>query len=68
MATLKKFEDLECWKKARELTNYIFIVTKKENFKQEIDIKSQIKRAALSSMNNIAEGFGRFTKPDFNRF
>ncbi|MFM9944688.1 MAG: four helix bundle protein [Bacteroidia bacterium] len=68
MATVKRFEDLECWKKARELTNYIFELTKKEAFKQEYDLKSQIKSAALSSMSNIAEGFGRFSRADFKRF
>ncbi len=68
MASVKRFEDLECWKKARELVNYIFELTKKESFKLEYDIKSQIKSAALSSMSNIAEGFGRFSKADFKRF
>ena len=50
------------------MTNFIFELTKKETFKQEFDVKSQIKSAALSSMSNIAEGFGRFSKPDFKRF
>ena len=64
MATVKKFEDLICWKKARELANFIFDVTDAPWFK-DYDLKRQIRRAAISPMSNIAEGFDRGTRAEF---
>lgn len=62
MATVKKFEDLISWQKARELTRYIYALTRKPAFREDADLKSQIRRAASSSMANQAEGFSRGTK------
>ncbi len=64
MATIQKFEDLVCWQKARELANFIFDITDSPNFK-DIDLKRQIRRAAISPMSNIAEGFDRGTRAEF---
>jgi four helix bundle protein len=64
MATIKKFEDLICWQKARELANFIFSITDSPAFK-DFDLKRQIRRAAISPMSNIAEGFDRGTKAEF---
>lgn len=64
MATIQKFEDLICWKKARELANFIFDITDKPVFK-DFDLKRQIRRAAISPMSNIAEGFDRGTRSEF---
>lgn len=64
MATIQKFEDLICWQKARELANFIFDITDKPIFK-DFDLKRQIRRAAISPMSNIAEGFDRGTKNEF---
>ncbi len=61
MATIKSFEDLVCWKKARELANFIFDITDVTIFK-DYDLKRQIRRAAISPMSNIAEGFDRGTR------
>lgn len=67
MATVQKFEDLIAWQKARELTKFIYDVSryKKDistyrNF--DIGLANQIQRAAVSVMSNIAEGFDRATK------
>ncbi|HBM45795.1 MAG: S23 ribosomal protein [Parcubacteria group bacterium GW2011_GWF2_38_76] len=62
MATIHRFEDLICWKKARELTKEIY-----KAFKDSKDrgLKDQIERAAVSVMSNIAEGFERGTKQEF---
>lgn len=64
MASVRKFEDLICWKKARELANFIFNITDKPDFK-DFDLKRQIRRAAISPMSNIAEGFDRGTRAEF---
>lgn len=64
MATIQKFEDLVCWQKARELANFIFDITDNTRFK-DFDLKRQIRRAAISPMSNIAEGFDRGTRGEF---
>ncbi len=64
MATIQKFEDLICWKKARELANFIFDLTDESSFK-DLGLKNQIRRAAVSPMSNIAEGFDRATRGEF---
>ncbi len=68
MAKLERFEDLKCWKAARELVKLIYLAAEKGKLKSDWDTKSQIKRAALSVMNNIAEGFGRMNPKDAMRF
>ena len=62
MATIKKFEQLICWQKARELVKYIYSLTKKPCFKKDFGLKNQIERAGVSAMANQAEGFTRGTK------
>lgn len=64
MASIQKFEDLICWQKARELANFIFDITDGKEFR-DIDLKRQIRRAAISPMSNIAEGFDRGTRNEF---
>jgi len=64
MASIKSFEDLICWKKARELANFVFDITDRSIFK-DFDLKRQIRRAAISPMSNIAEGFDRGTRAEF---
>ncbi len=64
MATITQFEDLICWQKAREFANRIFDITDKPIFK-DYDLKRQLRRAAISPMSNIAEGFGRGTRAEF---
>lgn len=64
MATIQKFEDLICWQKARMLANFVFDITDAPAFK-DLDLKRQIRRAAVSPMSNIAEGFDRGTRNEF---
>lgn len=64
MATIKQFEDLVCWQRARELANFVFDITDSPSFR-DIDLKRQIRRAAISPMSNIAEGFDRGTRNEF---
>jgi four helix bundle protein len=68
MAKIENFEDLECWKSAKDLTIKVYRICDNEALKHEFTAKDQIKRAAISSMNNIAEGFGRFSNKEFVRF
>jgi len=68
MAKVERFEELDCWKAGRELMNLVFDLCEKPGLVQDFDTKAQIKRAAVSTMNNVAEGFGRFSKIEFIRF
>jgi len=53
------FEDLESWKKSRELVNAIYRLTRDPAAARDFGLCSQIQRAAVSVMSNIAEGFER---------
>ncbi|TSC77129.1 MAG: glutamine--scyllo-inositol transaminase [Parcubacteria group bacterium Gr01-1014_31] len=64
MATVQKFEDLLCWQKCRALVNFIFDLTDAPVFR-DVDLKRQMRRAAVSTMSNIAEGFDRGTQAEF---
>ena len=65
---IKKFEDLECWKKARELVNMIYHLTNQEKFKKDFRLCGQIRDASGSAMHNIAEGFDAGSDAEFIRF
>ncbi|MEI9920474.1 MAG: four helix bundle protein [Bacteroidota bacterium] len=66
---IKRFEELECWQAARQLVNTVFEVCDEGRLRKDFDLRSQFRRAALSCMNNIAEGFGRRkSQPDLIRF
>lgn len=68
MPTIKKFENLDCWKEARILVNDVYELTKKTEFQKDFGLRDQIQRAAVSAMTNIAEGFGRYSVKEFIRF
>lgn len=68
MSKIDRFEDLDCWKKSRELVNLIFDICENQIKNKDFSTQDQIKRAALSTMNNIAEGFGRYSNKEFIRF
>lgn len=68
MANISNFEDLQSWKKARELCSYVFELTNNESFKKEFSLKDQIKSSSGSVMDNIAEGFDRSSNKEFRRF
>ena len=65
---IERFEDIEAWQLARELTRKIYELTKKLRFARDFGLKGQIQEAAGSSMHNIAEGFDSETNPEFVRF
>jgi four helix bundle protein len=65
MATISRFEDIEAWKTARELTRMVYAFTEQEPFAKDFGLKNQIQRAAVSIMSNIAEGFESRTQAQF---
>ena len=68
MPSLKNFEELDSWKKARELAGYVYDLTRREKFSHDYGLRDQIQRAAGSVMHNIAEGFESGSDPEFARF
>ena len=68
MATIKRFEEMLCWQAARDLVNLVYQLTKNDRFKRDYDLVNQIRRSAVSSMANMAEGFHRSSKKDFIKF
>ncbi|MDX6305449.1 MAG: hypothetical protein QOI77_2418 [Blastocatellia bacterium] len=68
MATFKKFEDISAWQKSRELTKEIYSVTGQSSFSRDFGLKDQIRRASVSIMSNIAEGFERSGTGEFMQF
>jgi four helix bundle protein len=65
---VKNFEDLEIWKDARFLTKAIYQLTKDVKFAKDFALRDQIRRAAVSIMSNIAEGFERGGNQEFIQF
>ena len=65
---IERFEDIEAWQLARELTRKVYGLTKKPEFARDYGLKRQIQDAAGSTMHNIAEGFDSETNPEFVRF
>ncbi len=68
MAAIKRFEDILAWQKARSLTNSIYKETSIGAFAKDYSLRDQIRRASVSVMLNIAEGFGRKTDREFKQF
>jgi len=68
MATIKSFEDIEAWQKARELSKKIFELTMTGTFAKDFSLRDQINRATGSIMDNIAEGFERGGTREFIQF
>jgi four helix bundle protein len=62
---ITRFEDLLCWQEARILVNMVFDLCEKEPLSKDFGTKDQIRRASISVMNNIAEGFGRHSRKQF---
>jgi len=68
MTRIEKFEDIEAWQRARVLCREIYKVTAQENFGRDRGLCGQIRRAAVSVMSNIAEGFERGGNKEFLNF
>jgi len=64
----KRFEDLPCWQKARELCQEVFELINQGQFQRDFGLKDQIWRASGSIMDNIAEGFEDGSSREFLKF
>ena len=68
MSKIERFEDIEAWKLARKLTRCIYDYSKIGNFAKDFGLKDQVRRASVSAMSNIAEGFERGGDKEFIQF
>ena len=68
MSTVKSFEELTIWQESRKFTNKIYALTKKFPKEELYGLTSQIRRAAVSIMSNIAEGFDRRSDKELSNF
>jgi four helix bundle protein len=64
----KRFEELQCWQMARKLTRAVYGYTQTTSFRRDRRLSGQITGAAISIMNNIAEGFDARTPKEFILF
>ena len=64
----ESFEELHIYQRSRELVNAIYKATRNDKFKRDFGLVDQIRRAGVSIMSNIAEGFERGSKTEFIQF
>ncbi len=65
---IRRFEDLIVWQRARELTKRIYQASARGSFARDFGLRDQLRRAAVSVMANIAEGFERGGRKEFHQF
>ena len=65
---IKRFEEIEAWKRARELTRLVYEITSKGRFLKDWALRDQIRKACISVTSNIAEGFDSGFTREFIRF
>ena len=68
MKKVERFEDLIAWQKARELTKQIYFLTNQGSFSKDFGLRDQIRKASVSIMSNLAEGFERGGRSEFHQF
>ncbi|MBL7934211.1 MAG: four helix bundle protein [Bacteroidia bacterium] len=68
MAVAKRFEDLEVWIAAKDASVMIYKITENESLRKDFGLKDQIRRASISVISNIAEGFERNGNKEFIQF
>jgi len=65
---IERFEDIQAWQEARNLTNLIYNLCKGNSFSKDFGLRDQIQRASVSIMSNIAEGFDSQSDIEFIKF
>ena len=68
MPTFRKFEDIVVWQKARKATHSVYSITRTGIFSRDFGLRDQLRKASVSVMANIAEGFGRRSDKEFANF
>lgn len=68
MAKIEKFEDIKSWRRSRELTKQIYEITALGQFRRDFGLKDQLRKASVSILSNIAEGFERGGDKEFLQF
>ena len=68
MATFRSFTEIDAWQKARTLTNAVYALSNNASFSKDFGLRDQIRRASVSIMANIAEGFGRSGSAEFQQY
>jgi four helix bundle protein len=68
VATFRSFVEIEAWQKARELTGLVYVATRSAGFSKDFALRDQVRRASISIMASIAEGFGRSGSVEFIQF
>ena len=68
MASIRTFADLDAWRTARELTKLVYLATRSSAFSKDFGLRDQVRRACVSIMANVAEGFGRSGSGEFIQF
>jgi four helix bundle protein len=68
MKKVEKFGDLVAWQKARNLAKAVYQITRQGGFAKDFGLSTQIQRATVSTMSNIAEGFERNRMAEFHQF
>jgi len=65
---IERFEDLIAWQKARALRLVVARLTREPQFRRDLSLADQMRRSARSIMADIAEGFDKYSRPEFHRF
>jgi four helix bundle protein len=68
VALASRFEDLRAWQAARVLTAHVYALLRRGELARDYALNDQLRRAAISTMNNIAEGFDSASHTEFRRF
>jgi four helix bundle protein len=68
LSSFKSFEEIEGWKKSRYLVRKVYEITGRGSFAKDFGLRDQIRRASVSAMSNIAEGFERVGTKEFIQF
>ena len=68
MTTAKRFEDLEVWQRAKDLTDLIYKYSTDGSFSRDFGLRDQMRRSSVSIMSNIAEGFESQTQAMFIKY
>ncbi|MBA5867340.1 MAG: four helix bundle protein [Nitrospira sp. CR1.3] len=68
MPKIERFEEIKAWEMAKELVADVYRLTENGKFSKDFGLRDQIRRASISVMSNIAEGFERGSRKEFSRF